>query len=229
MPQYLPERIAEVERKIAEAALNVNRKPTDIKLVAVTKTISLEIIRQAVDLGLKELGENRVQELSEKHQALPAVNWHLIGHLQKNKVRHVVGKVKLVHSLDSYGLAVELNKRSEAMGLVTDALVQVNVAQEKTKHGVDPAEVMDFVHTVSAFEHLNVKGLMTVAPFVSDPEEVRPVFRELHRQFDYLKTMDIPHVDMQYLSMGMSNDYKVAIEEGSNLVRIGSKIFGKRI
>ncbi|ADG82969.1 YggS family pyridoxal phosphate-dependent enzyme [Thermincola potens] len=228
MLHWLRTNLEQIRRNINEAAYKSGRKPEDIKLIAVSKTVPMETIKAAWEMGVTDFGENRVQELTEKFNELPEAKWHLIGHLQKNKVKYIVDKVVLIHSLDSYPLAEEINKRAVARGKCLDVLIQVNVAREPTKFGLDLSEVDDFINAVKDLPGLAVKGLMTIAPFVGDPEAVRPVFRELKKKFDALKTMEIPSAEMKYLSMGMSNDYRIAIEEGANLVRIGTRIFGER-
>ena len=225
---HISENIREVIDNIRQSALKVNRDPAEIGLVAVTKTVPINRIIEAVNTGLNVLGENRVQELTEKYAQLPGIEWHLIGHLQTNKVRYIIDKVSLVHSLDSLTLAEEINKRALAGGRTIAALVQVNVAGENTKYGLNLAETVDFIETVRKLPGLAIRGLMTVGPYVSDPEEIRPVFRKLKMLAEQVKTMDLPGVEMKHLSMGMSNDYKVAVEEGATLVRVGSVIFGER-
>ncbi|MCG0276971.1 MAG: YggS family pyridoxal phosphate-dependent enzyme [Thermanaeromonas sp.] len=226
----LKENIERVWDRVARAAGKAGRNPDEITLVAVTKTVPPEIIREAVALGLKDLGENRVQELLKKQPLLSdlGINWHLIGHLQRNKVKHVFNRVKLIHSLDSIELARELDKRAGSAGSVVDVLVEVNVAQESTKFGLFLEQVPSFLKEVVGFDHLRILGLMTVAPLVNDPEEVRPVFRRLRELAREVEALRLPKVEMRYLSMGMSNDFEVAIEEGSNMVRIGTAIFGPR-
>lgn len=220
--------IQEVIEQVRMSALKANRNPSDIQIVAVTKTVPVERIRQAVDAGMTVLGENRVQELLDKHPEVDGVDWHLIGHLQTNKVKYIADKITLLHSLDSTGLAEELNKRMNAAGRVLDVLVQVNVADESTKFGIKPSDTFDFIDSLRKLTGIKVKGLMTIGPYVSDPEEVRPVFRQLRELAGKVKTMDFPGVEMVHLSMGMSNDYTVAVEEGATLIRLGSIIFGSR-
>ena len=183
----------------------------------------------AIKCGSRNIGENKVQEIMAKYENIEeSVNWHLIGHLQTNKVKYIIDKVALIHSVDSIGLAEEINKRAEKAGLVKDVLVQVNVAQEETKFGIEYDDTDSFVERLSGLPGIRVKGLMTIAPYYDDAELARPVFRRLKEKFDMLAAAGIPNVDMKYLSMGMTNDYKVAIEEGSNMVRIGTGIFGAR-
>jgi len=176
-----------------------------------------------------DFGENRVQELCGKTDVLDiGCRWHLIGHLQTNKVKYIIDKVSLIHSLDSLELAEEINKRAEKAGKVMDVLIQVNVAGEETKFGIAPETTLQFVKNVSKLEHIRIKGLMTIAPAVSDPEEVRWVFADLRKLLIDIRKENIDNVDMDYLSMGMSNDFEVAIEEGAHMVRIGTALFGKR-
>lgn len=217
-----------VLERVAVAARKSGRQPSAVKLVAVTKNVPVEVMREALAAGVKAFGENRAQELLAKHPLLPPeVEWHFIGHLQTNKVKHVIDKVCLIHSLDSWRLAQEISKRAQERGKVAQVLVQVNVSGEKTKYGLAVNEVKDFLLEVSALPGLAVRGLMTIAPLVPDPEEARPVFRELYRLAERLK-VELPGISLDFLSMGMSNDYTVAVEEGANIIRIGSAIFGPR-
>lgn len=223
------ENLARLREEVFAAAVKAGRNPADIKIIAVTKNISVERISEAVREGAADLGENRVQELLAKQPFFGArVRWHLIGHLQTNKVKAVVGRINLIHSLDSWHLAGEIDRRSREAGVVTEALVQVNVSGEKTKYGLSPEEAPDFIGQAALdLPGLSVRGLMTIAPLVDDPEEVRPVFRELRNLFGRIRKK-IPSVPMEYLSMGMTNDYRVAVEEGSNILRVGTAIFGAR-
>jgi pyridoxal phosphate enzyme (YggS family) len=197
--------------------------------VPVTKNRSISEINKVIAAGYQVLGENRVQELQEKFPQVPTnIEWHLIGHLQRNKVKYITDKVRLIHSLDSYKLALEINRRMQPQNRPMNCLIQVNVAMEKNKHGLEMQEVIPFLEEVSLLPFLKIKGLMTIAPQVDDPEEVRPIFRELAKLFASLKKKDLPNVEMDFLSMGMTNDFSVAVEEGANIVRIGSAIFGPR-
>ncbi|MBE3581038.1 MAG: YggS family pyridoxal phosphate-dependent enzyme [Thermoanaerobacteraceae bacterium] len=224
------ENVAEVRERIARAARKVGRQPEEITLIAVTKNVPVERIKEAVDVGIKELGENRVQELLEKQAGLAEedISWHLIGHLQRNKVKYVWNRVRLIHSLDSLQLARELEKRAAPAGERIKVLVEVNVAGESSKFGLPVEAVPGFLKELTGFKSLEVLGLMTVAPFVNDPEEVRPVFRRLRELAGEIEALALPGVEMRYLSMGMTNDFEVAVEEGSNMVRIGTAIFGPR-
>ncbi|HHY59177.1 MAG TPA: YggS family pyridoxal phosphate-dependent enzyme [Clostridia bacterium] len=221
--------VAAIKERMAKAAERFGRKPEEIELVAVTKTVPVERIREALAAGIRHLGENRVQELVAKYGELgAAAQWHLIGHLQTNKVKYIVDKVTLVHSLDRWSLAEELEKRAAAQGRVIPVLLQVNIAEEETKFGLRRQEVIPFLEKIIPLSHLQVRGLMTIAPLVEDPEEVRPVFRSLFRLAQEIDRRRYPGVEMRYLSMGMTGDYEVAIEEGANMVRIGTGIFGER-
>jgi len=221
--------VKKVKQKIWQVALRADRDPEDIQLVAVTKNVEQARIHEAIDAGITDVGENRVQELLKKQEILgKIVKWHLIGHLQTNKVKFIMGEVALIHALDRIRLAAELDRRAEEQGITVTALVQVNVAGEATKYGLTVPELMPFLRVCSRFSHLRIQGLMTIAPYVSDPEAVRPVFAELRRQFELVQAEAIAGVQMRYLSMGMTNDFEVAIAEGANLVRIGTAIFGSR-
>ncbi|MBU7008591.1 YggS family pyridoxal phosphate-dependent enzyme [Phosphitispora fastidiosa] len=224
----LTSNINEVLEDVRQAAARSGRDPAEIGIVAVTKTVPVETVRLAVSAGLLILGENRVQELTAKYPLVEGAEWHLIGHLQRNKVKYITDKVSLIHSLDSAVLAEEINRRMSSMGRVMDVLVQVNIAEDPNKYGIKANQVIDFVETAAQLQGIRIRGLMTIGPYVSDPEEIRPVFRELRKLAGNVKKMDLPGVDMRHLSMGMSNDYIVAIEEGATLVRIGSAIFGTR-
>ena len=218
-----------VWQDIANAAINAGRDPQEIMLIAVSKNFPPEAITEAVAAGALYLGENRVQEMVDKYQQLgtPA-QWHLIGHLQTNKVRHALPVTDWIHSLDRLSLAEEIEKRAGALGKRVNVLIEVNVAEEDSKQGVAIDETLVLIGSVAGFPHLQVRGLMTIAPYVDDPEEVRWVFRRLRQLRDEISAMQLPGVDMHHLSMGMSGDFKVAIEEGSTMVRVGSAIFGQR-
>lgn len=218
-----------IKNDIERICQNLGRNPEDITLIAVSKTIDAARINFAVENGITDLGENKVQEIMDKYEEVSKnVNWHLIGHLQTNKVKYIIDKVKLVHSVDSLKLAEEISKRAAKSNLIKDVLVQVNVAMEETKFGISLDEVVDFVKSISVFDSIRIKGLMTIAPYNEDPEAVRPVFKQLKAKFDELARLEFPNTDMRFLSMGMSNDYAVALEEGANMIRIGTAIFGKR-
>ncbi|MDI6710599.1 MAG: YggS family pyridoxal phosphate-dependent enzyme [Thermoanaerobacterales bacterium] len=221
------ENLERVRGKIAEAAARAGRDAREITLVAVTKGIPVDVIRTAFENGCRDLGENRVQELLVKQKRLAGVRWHFIGHLQRNKVRSLIEHVTLIHSLDRWNLAEEISRCAAARGLVVPVLIQVNVARETTKYGVEPEAAADLAEAAGRLPGLSIQGLMTIAPQADDPEEVRPVFRAL-RSLGREIAGRVPGFSLKYLSMGMSNDYTVAIEEGANLVRVGSAVFGAR-
>lgn len=202
--------------------------PEGVLLVAVTKTRSVEEINEAIGLGVTDIGENKVQEILEKYEKVSPVRWHLIGHLQTNKVRQIIDKVYLIHSVDSFHLATEIDKRAAQAGLTMRILIQVNAAEEESKFGIPSGETEALIRDI--LDHcpqLVIQGLMFIAPF-DDPQNVRGYFADVKRQYDQLKKIEHHRMDFKILSMGMSNDYQVAIEEGANLVRVGSAIFGTR-
>ena len=216
-----------INEKIKKAALKVNRNPQEIKLVAVTKTATIEQVKEAISVGVKIIGENKVQEAKEKYQILTAdIEWHLVGHLQTNKVKYAIEIFDFIHSVDSIKLAKEIDRRSLQFGMITNVLVEVNVSGEETKYGIKPEEVEPFLKEISEFSRIRVRGLMTIAPIVEDKEEVRPYFRKLRELFEKIKIKNIKNIKMDNLSMGMTEDFEVAIEEGANMVRIGRGIFG---
>lgn len=220
--------LTNLKERIVTVARRAGRNPGEIKLVAVTKTVAVEKIREALDCGVNRLGENRVQEFLSKYQQLPpGVEWHFIGHLQTNKVNKIIGKVDLIHSLDRWALAEELQQAAINAGKVAKVLVQVNVAGEKSKYGLTPSETVDFVASAVSLAGLSVQGLMTIAPWTANPEEVRPVFRQLKELARKVEDQ-VTGSKMNYLSMGMSGDWEVAVEEGANILRIGTSIFGER-
>ena len=218
-----------VEENIAAACKRAGRRREEVKLIAVSKTHPVEAVKEAMRCGIRSFGENKVQELKEKMETLgDELDWHLIGHLQTNKVKYVVGKVSLIHSLESIRLAEALEKEALKQGVVVDVLVEVNIAGEDTKFGVLPENVEDFIREVAKFEHIRVKGLMTVAPIAEESEENRKYFKNLNKIMVDLNSKNIHNVSMSVLSMGMTGDYETAIEEGATLVRVGTGIFGHR-
>ena len=222
------ERVREI---IAEAAEKSGRTADDVLLLAVTKLHSPEEMNEAIDAGATDIGENKVQEVLEKYDKVKPVRWHLIGHLQTNKVRQIIDKVVMIHSVDSLHLAREIEKRAEQAGLTMDILIQTDPAAQETKFGVDPADLSGLIRDIAAeCPHIKVRGLMCIAPFCEDPEDTRPFFREVKKIFDRCREEfdGEGNVDMKYLSMGMTNDFRIAVEEGSNLVRVGTAIFGYR-
>lgn len=216
-----------INKKIKEAALKVNRDPQEIKLVAVTKTATLEQIKEAINEGVKIIGENKVQEAKGKYQVLTTeVKWHLIGHLQTNKVKYAVEIFDLIHSVDSIKLAKEIDNRSVQFKKTIDVLIEVNISGEETKYGYNPEKVEAFLKEISEFSAIRVRGLMTIAPISKNKEEVRPYFRRLRELSERIRDKNIKNIKMDYLSMGMTDDFEIAIEEGANMVRIGRGIFG---
>lgn len=225
----IKENIIEIKSNINRICNKNNLNKNDITLIAVTKTMNYEKINYAIENGIADIGENKVQEVMDKYDLINKnVNWHLIGHLQTNKVKYIIDKVKLIHSVDSLLLAQEINKRAAKMGIIKDILIQVNVAMEATKFGISTDEVDAFIEQISLLSNVRIKGLMTIAPLFDEVEKTRPIFRALREKRDEIIKQNIPSVEMNYLSMGMSGDYSIAIEEGSNMIRVGTGIFGKR-
>ncbi|MBQ2276571.1 MAG: YggS family pyridoxal phosphate-dependent enzyme [Lachnospiraceae bacterium] len=225
----LKENLEAVQKNIIEACKKVGRDSNEVTLIAVSKTKPLSDIEEIMDLGVIEFGENKVQELVDKYENIKApVHWHLIGHLQTNKVKYIVDKVALIHSVDSLKLAEQISKEAVKKNVISNILVQVNVAKEETKFGIETEEVYDLVEKISKLPNISIQGLMTIAPFVENPEENRLIFRKLHQLYVDIKQKNIDNVNMNVLSMGMTNDYQVAIEEGATMVRVGTGIFGAR-
>ncbi|GHO89486.1 YggS family pyridoxal phosphate-dependent enzyme [Dictyobacter formicarum] len=234
--ELIAENIAHVRARIAESAQRVGRLPQEITLVAVSKTKSLDYVKIAYNLGIRDFGENRVQEALEKQAAfcLPDLYWHMIGHLQTNKAQKVFGAFRCIHSVDSLHVAEALQrvaeKKSQASGedVRQPVLLQVNISGEASKEGMTPDEAPAIARQILSLSHLEVQGLMTVAPLVDDPEQVRPVFRALRHLRDRLRE-EVGDANWDQLSMGMTDDYPVAIEEGATIVRVGRAIFGERV
>lgn len=227
--EYIKTNIDNIKYNIEEAAKKSGRSLNDILLLAVTKTVDIDRIKVAVDCGLKDLGENRVQELVQKYEILNSdCNWHLIGHLQTNKIKYIIDKVKLIHSVDSENLALEINNQAKKNNKIVDILVEINIADEATKFGIKPEDTEEIIIKLSNLSNINIKGFMTVAPLVNNAEDNRKYFEKLYKLFVDIKAKRIDNIDMKYLSMGMTNDYQIAVEEGANIVRIGTGIFGKR-
>lgn len=218
-----------VRENILKACEKAGRDPKSVKLIAVSKTKPTEDIEEIYSLGQRDFGENKVQELSQKIEILPDdIKWHLIGHLQQNKVKYIIGKTELIHSVDSERLALTISKEAVKHNVTTDVLIEVNVAGEESKFGVTTDETIELIEKISKLPGIHICGLMTIAPFVADPEENRPVFRKLRELSVDIADKKIDNVTMSVLSMGMTNDYMVAIEEGATLVRVGTAIFGER-
>lgn len=223
--------IARVQERITAACNRSGRRPEDVKLVAVSKTVSPDRIRQAYEAGLRDFGENRVQEASEKRPALSdlTMTWHLIGHLQTNKARPARELFHWIHSVDSLRLAAKLDKAALCSGDRLQIMLEVNLGDESTKFGARESEVIELAGQVCQFETLELRGLMTVPPFFDDPERVRPIFRRLRELAEKIESTHTPYVSLKALSMGMSHDFEVAIEEGATIVRVGTAIFGDRL
>lgn len=229
MKTVIRENIQDVLNNIESACRRCNRNPKDVTLIAVSKTKPLSDIEEAIDCGMTEFGENKVQELIGKIEEVSRpVQWHLIGHLQTNKVKYIVDKDLLIHSVDSVKLAKEIQKEALKKQVHCNILLEVNVAQEESKFGFDYDQVLDAVLEISTMSNVHIQGLMTIAPFVENPEENRDVFAKLHNLLLDIKQRNIDNVNMSVLSMGMTNDYMVAIEEGATMVRVGTGIFGTR-
>ncbi len=225
----IADNLKEVEERIRKAALAADRDPSDITLIAVSKTKPVPMLMEAYDEGIRVFGENKVQEIMDKYDEMPSdVSWHMIGHLQRNKVKYLIGKVKMIHSVDSLRLAEAIEAEAAKKDVVVPILLEVNVAEEDTKFGLPVNGVLPLVQQISAFPHLSVQGLMTIAPYVADPEENRPVFRQLKKLSVDIKEKNIDNIHMNVLSMGMTGDYEVAIQEGATMVRVGTGIFGAR-
>ncbi|MGM0689799.1 MAG: YggS family pyridoxal phosphate-dependent enzyme [Bacillota bacterium] len=208
---------------IDQAARRAGRDPESVKLIAVTKTVGIDEVRRAAALGITDFGENRVQEAAAKVANIPEVRWHFIGHLQSNKVKDVLTAYTLIHSLDRPSLARALQRSAERINGKVDALVQVNVSGEESKYGLAPEGLKEFLYQASSYDRIIIKGLMTMAPFVDNPEDTRIYFRRLRQLRDENATRSL---DLSELSMGMTNDYMVAVEEGATMVRIGTALFG---
>ena len=225
------ENVENVRKRIQEVCFRCGRKPEDVLLLCVSKTFGIDRIRDAVDAGLLDFGENYAQEFLEKRSQIndDRVRWHFIGHLQSNKVKYIAEHVHLIHSVDDERLAEEIQKRAEKTGRALDVLVEVHTTDEATKYGVPPERAMDLVKRISELHRVRVQGLMTMGPFSDVPNDSRPSFQQLVALRDRILAEGIEHVSMRHLSMGMSHDFEVAIEEGSTIVRIGTAVFGERV
>ena len=223
------ENLKSVYDKIRKHCEEKNIDADSLKLIAVSKTKPVEMIREAYDCGVRDFGENKVQEILEKYDKLPDdVRWHMIGHLQTNKVKMIIDKVVLIHSVDSLNLAKCIDKEAKKKGIKVNGLIELNLGGEESKYGFSKEELYENIEEIAKLENLCIKGLMTVAPYVDKEEKNREIFKEMKRISVDINTKNIDNVNMEYLSMGMSNDFLVAIEEGATFVRIGSLIFGNR-
>ena len=225
----ITENLEQVRKNIDEACRMAGRDPKEVTLIAVSKTKPVSMLKEAYDAGARCFGENKVQEIMDKHPQLPEdIQWHMIGHLQRNKVKYIVDKVSMIHSVDSLRLAQTIEQEAAKHNVCVPVLLEVNVAQEESKFGLKMDEVLPLIETIADFPHIKVQGLMTIAPYVEDPEENRQVFRNLRNLSVDIKGKSIDNVIMDVLSMGMTGDYQVAIEEGATHVRVGTGIFGER-
>ena len=225
----LKENLKTVEEHVQEACKRAGRSREEVTLIAVSKTKPVEMLQEIYGEGVRDFGENKVQELCDKIEQLPSdIRWHMIGHLQRNKVKYIVGKVALIHSVDTYRLAEEINIQAKKRGIIVPILVEVNIAGEKTKFGTTAEDAMLLVEEISKLENVRIKGLMTIAPFVENPEDNRLYFRKIKQLSVDITNKNIDNVSMEILSMGMTGDYEVAIEEGATMVRVGTGIFGAR-
>jgi pyridoxal phosphate enzyme (YggS family) len=224
----LQERRYVVEQRVTEACMRSGRKREEVQIIAVTKYVSLEATGEVIRSGLTQIGENRWQDAQTKWEAYATeAKWHFIGHLQTNKVKEVIGKFQFIHSLDRLSLAVELHKKALALGIQVQCFIQLNVSGEETKYGLAPEEIFTFTEQLRELSNIEIVGLMTMAPYEAEKEATRPVFRELRRLRDELNARHILDYHVPHLSMGMSNDFEVAIEEGATWVRLGSVLVGK--
>ena len=225
----IKEQLEEVRKNIEAACKRAGRDPKEVTLIAVSKTKPVPMLEEAYEAGARDFGENKVQEIVQKKPELPEdIRWHMIGHLQRNKVHQVMGKAVLIHSVDSLRLAEQIETEAAKKDMVADILLEVNVAKEESKFGMMPEDVEEMAGQIAALPHLQIEGLMTIAPFVDDPEKNRPVFRKLYQLSVDIKKKNIDNVCMDVLSMGMTGDYQVAVEEGATMIRVGTGIFGAR-
>lgn len=225
----IADNIKMIEEEKAAAAIRSGRRPEDVLLCAVTKNHTPEEMNEAIDAGVTDIGENRVQEILEKYENVKKVNWHMIGHLQTNKVKYIIDKVDLIHSVDSLHLAEEIDRRAKQHNKTMDILIQVNSAQEESKFGIGTEETEQLLSDIlERCENIRIRGFMCIAPYAEEPEEVAVYFRQVKELYDRFGTVKHERLDLKWLSMGMSNDFEIAIREGSSLVRVGTAIFGPR-
>ena len=225
----IKENLEEVEARITRACERSGRERSEVTLISVSKTKPAEMLQEAYDAGSRDFGENKVQEIMDKVPQLPSdIRWHMIGHLQRNKVKYIVDKVALIHSVDSLRLAETIEHEAARHNVTVPVLIEVNVAQEESKFGLKTEEVLSLVESVAVFPHIHIEGLMTIAPYVEDPEENRGIFRQLKKLSVDIAAKNINNVNMSVLSMGMTGDYQVAVQEGATMVRVGTGIFGER-
>lgn len=226
---YLVENLKDIEIRILRACEKACRDRGDVQLIAVSKTVEADVMNASIDAGVTDLGENRVQEIRRKYPDVKEANWHLIGHLQTNKVKYIIDKVTLIHSVDSFKLAEEISKKAQSHDKVMPILLQIDMAEETSKFGIASDDVVILLSHILELPNIIVEGLMFIAPFVDNPEEVRVYFKKMKKLFDGIRE-DVSHerLHMKHLSMGMTNDFEVAIEEGATLLRVGTGVYGKR-
>ncbi len=230
MAQYeIKENLEKVQNIINEECIKAGRNSTEVTLIAVSKTKPVEMLNEAYECGCRDFGENKVQELLDKYEAMPKdIRWHMIGHLQRNKVKYIVDKVYMIHSVDSLRLAQEISKEAVKKSVTVNILIEVNVANEETKFGVKVEDTLELVREIAKLPNISVKGLMTIAPYVEDGEKNREIFNKLRKLAVDIMSKNIDNICMDFLSMGMSGDYPVAVSEGATYVRVGTSIFGSR-
>ena len=225
----ITENLEQVRKNIDEACSVAGRDPKEVTLIAVSKTKPVSMLKEAYDAGARCFGENKVQEIMDKHPQLPEdIQWHMIGHLQRNKVKYIVDKVSMIHSVDSLRLAQTIEQEAAKHNVCVPVLLEVNVAQEESKFGLKMDEVLPLIETIADFPHIKVQGLMTIAPYVENAEDNRDFFRQLKKLSVDIEAKNINNVSMSVLSMGMTGDYQVAVQEGATMVRVGTGIFGER-
>lgn len=229
MSDFLTENLKEVERRIQAACDRAGRSREEVTLIAVSKTKPVEMLKAVYDAGSRNFGENKVQEMCDKMEVLPSdIRWHMIGHLQTNKVKYIVGRTALIHSVDSLHLAEEIERQAAKKDVTVPILIEVNIAQEESKFGIRTDEAAALVRATAQLPHIRVRGLMTIAPYVDDPEDNRAYFRGIRQLSVDIAGENIDNVSMECLSMGMTGDYEVAVEEGATMIRVGTGIFGER-
>lgn len=227
--EYLESKWLDVNARVKKACLRAGTRPEDVRVIGVSKTVEADVMNVSIDAGVRDLGENRVQEILRKYEDVKkGAKWHLIGHLQTNKVKYIIDKVAMIHSVDSLKLAREIDKQAKKIETTMDILIQVDMADEASKFGLAPEAVEGLLTSMEDLENIQVRGLMFIAPFVEDVESIRPYFKQMKTLFETLKGLSYKNVAMDHLSMGMTNDFEVAIEEGATLLRVGTGIYGRR-
>ena len=215
----------DIKSRVDAACEKSGRCADDVLILGVSKTISADVLNEAVSLGITTLGENRVQELCDKFDSVEGATWHLIGHLQTNKVKYIIDKVSLIHSVESIKLIEEISRQAKKHGKVQDVLIEVNVSGEESKFGVPYAEIYDFLDAADKFDGIKIKGFMTMAPLMAEKDEIRQIFKKLYNLYIDIGQKKYDNISMKYLSMGMSNDFEIAVEEGANIIRVGRSLF----